>query len=267
MRRFFGKLEFIHRRLWQGDGLYRASLLLGPAPLLGCAVAAALWGSIPAAHGTKHSLPQWAVPQGPAVWSAASDQPQIVQPSRSLPPVEADGALAGYEAGWRATTHPIQISATLDADLKPTSLTAFLLDGSSVDMAQIIKGGPAASLYVGVGAGFLAVRTGGVYALSARIERPAGPRADCLIRLVFGSRRIVSNLEVAVVSDLMRAFDVAQFNLQPGLYAIGWAFGCWQDHTVIGPGRMTLLVGHPGDQTLQPARSDDIVRPKRIRPQ
>ncbi|HXT80886.1 MAG TPA: hypothetical protein VN702_15080 [Acetobacteraceae bacterium] len=261
MSRFFGKLAFIHRRLWQRDGLYSASLLLGPAPIFGCAAAAALWLAL---HGGKHPPPAWAVPHGSIVSGAPDGEPKTVQPSRPLPALEADGTLAGYEAGWVATTHPIAVSATLDVDVKRTALTAFPLDGASFDMGQIIKGGLAGSLYVGEGAGFLAVRMAGVYALSARIERPAGPRADCLIRLGFGSGRIVSNLELAVVRDLARSFDAARFDLQPGLYRIGWAFGCWHDQTVVGPGRMTLLVGHPGDRTLLPARPDDIVRPKRI---
>jgi hypothetical protein len=174
--------------------------------------------------------------------------------------------LVGYEAGWRATTHPIQVSPTLDVDVKPIPLTAFFLDGSSIDMAQIIAGGAKAALYVGVGSGFLAVRTAGVYGLSIRVERPAGPLADCLMRLVFGPHRIVSNLEVALVNDFSKAFDPARFDLQPGLYSIGWAFGCWHDGQVSGPGRMTLLVGHPGRSTILPALPDDIVRPERIKP-
>ncbi|MGA9868048.1 MAG: hypothetical protein WBQ75_16610 [Acetobacteraceae bacterium] len=174
--------------------------------------------------------------------------------------------MTGYEVGWRVTANPIQVSPTLDVNLQPIPLTAFSVDGPSVDMAQIAAGGPKGSLYVGVGSGFLAVRTAGVYALSVRVERPAAPIANCLVRMGFASRRIVSNLELAVVKDFSKAFDAARFDLQPGLYPIDWAFGCWHDHDVIGPGRMTVLVGHPGEPTLLPARFDDIVRPGRIRP-
>lgn len=266
MNRFFGKFGFVHRRLWRQDGLYRAALLFGPAPLLGGLLAGALWGGVQTLERMTYRPPDWGVPQGPTVWSTATDQPPTIEPAKPLPPTGPDGELAGYAAGWRATTQPIEVGATLDVDLKPTPLTAFSLDGPTFDMAQIIAAGPKSSLYVGVGSGILAIRAAGVYALSVRFERPAAQPADCLMRLGFGAHRIVSNLEVAVVGDVSKTFDAARFDLQPGLYTIGWAFGCWHNQEVIGPGRMTLLVGHPGEQTLLPARSGDIVRPEQVRP-
>jgi hypothetical protein len=54
--------------------------------------------------------------------------------------VGTDGRLAGYELGWRVTTTPVQISSTMDFDVKTTPLTAFSLEGSTVDVAQIIAG-------------------------------------------------------------------------------------------------------------------------------
>ncbi len=99
-----------------------------------------------------------------------------------------------------------------------------------------------------------------------RWRTPAGRVADCLVRLGFGPHRIVSNLEVGIADDVSKAFDAARFDLQPGLYLIGWAYGCWHDQEVTGPGRMVLLIGHPGERTLQPARPDDIVRAERIEP-
>jgi hypothetical protein len=260
MNRFLGKLGFIHRRLWSQDGLYRAALLFGPAPLVGCLLAGAVWGCILALGGETSQPPRWAVPQDPGTWSTSASQPQTIQPAKPLPPVGADGRLTGYELGWRVTTNPIVVSQTMDVDVKPTPLTAFFLDGPSVDMAQILPEAPNVSLYIGVGQGFLAIRTAGVYTLALRFERPAGPRADCLMRLGFGPRRIVSTLEAGVVRDLSITFDAVRFDLQPGLYPIGWAFGCWQNHEMIGPGRITLLVGHPGEQSISPARSDDFVR-------
>lgn len=153
----------------------------------------------------------------------------------------------------------------MDVDVKTTPLTAFSLDGSTVDVAQIIAGGPKVSLYVGLGRGFLAIRTAGVYALTLRLERPAGPSADCLTRLGFGPHRVVSMLNIGFGNDV-KTFEAPRFDLQPGLYPIGWAFGCWHEHEVVGPGRITLLVGHPGDPTPLPARADDIVRQERIGP-
>jgi hypothetical protein len=260
MNRFFRKFGFIHSHLWRHDGFYRAALLFGPAPLLGCMLAGALWASTAALEGKTNQVPRWAIPQGPDVWNTATDQPHTVEPTRPLPSISADGTLSGYAVGWRAAIAPIQVSPTLDVDVKATRLTGFVVDVPGVEMSQIIAEGPKDQLYVGVGSGFLVVRTAGVYALSARLERPAGGAANCLIRLGFGSHRIVSNLEVAMVDDVSKAFAAARFELRPGLYPLGWAFGCWHDQEVTAPGRMILLVGHPGEGTLLPARPDDIVR-------
>jgi hypothetical protein len=264
MSRFLGKLGFIHRRLWREDGLYRAALLFGPAPLLGGLLAGALWAGVQALDAPTRQLPQWAtVRPGPSYWS--TDQPQTVQPAMALPPIRADGGLAGYEAGWQVTTNPIQVSPMMDVEVKPTPLTAFSLDGPSVDVAQLIAEQPQTSLYVGEGRGFLAVRTAGVYAITARIERPAGPIANCVMRMGFGPRRIMSNVRVGFGNETM-TYDAPQFDLQAGLYPIIWVFGCWHDHEVVGPGRMTLLVGHPGDPMPLPARANDIVRQVAINP-
>lgn len=267
MIRFFGKLDFIHRRLWQNDGRYRVALLCGPAPLAGCLVATALWAGVLALSGPKdHPSLQWAVPHGPKIWSTAANRPQKVQPAQPLLASGANGKLAGYESGWQVTVNPIEMGANLDVDLKPNALKAFFLPGPDVDMAQMVKNGPPDSLYVGVGSGFLAIKTAGVYALSVGIERPASQVADCLLRLGLGPRRIVSVHEVGLVSDVSKRFEAAWFELEPGLYPIGWAFGCWHDHQVAGPGRMTLLIEHPGEPDLAPARPEDIVRPERVKP-
>jgi hypothetical protein len=260
MTRLFGRLGFIHRRLWQQDAFYRTALLFGPAPLLGCLLAGAVWGSVEALGSTRHQVPQWAVPQGPKMWSTANDQPNTMAPTRPLPPTGADGALAGYVAGWQVATAPIQVSPTLDVDVKRDRLTHFVLDQPIVDMSQIIAGGPKDALYVGVGLGFLVVRAGGIYALSLRLERPAARTANCLTRLGLGPHRIISSLGVAISDDVSKTFDAARFDLQPGLYSIGWAFGCWHDQQMTGPGRLVLLIGHPGEPTLQPVRPSDIVR-------
>lgn len=230
-------------------------------------LAGVLWGSVQTLREITYQPPRWAVVPHSEVWSTVSGQPQTILPARPLPSVGANGALIGYETGWRTTALPIAVSPTLDVAVKPTRLTPdHDLYGSSFDMAQIMAGGPKTSLYVGVGSGFLAIRTAGVYALSVRFERPVGPLADCLMRLGFGPRRIVSNHEVGVAGDTSKVFDTVRFDLQPGLYPIDWAFGCWHAHEVIGPGRMTLLVGHPGEETLMAARSGDIVRPRQIKP-
>jgi hypothetical protein len=266
MSRFFAKFGFTHRRLWDRDGLYRAALLFGPAPLVGVVAACGVWALVQTVWVSAAQLAPWAKLQAPEHWSTGPDQAQTVEPTRPLPPVGADGGLVGYEPGWKVTTNPIQISLPLDVDVKPTPLTGFLLDGGRIDLARIIAEGPKNALYIGVGQGFLAARTAGVYALSIHVERPAGQVADCLMRLALGPRRIVSNEDVDSVGDVAKTFEAARFDLRPGLYPLGWAFGCWHDQAVIGPGRMTVLIARPGEQSLQPARPDDIVRPERIKP-
>jgi hypothetical protein len=149
----------------------------------------------------------------------------------------------------------------VDANLLPTRLTTFSLVGSTFDMASILAAGPKdGPLYIGVGTAFLAIKTPGIYGLSARLARPAGQRANCLTRLVLGGRRVVSNLDIDLRDDVLKTFDPVRFDLQPGLYRIGLAFGCWHNQEATGPGAVTLMIAYPGEQNLVPARADDIVR-------
>jgi hypothetical protein len=91
-------------------------------------------------------------------------------------------------------------------------------------------------------------------------SRTIRPDAPGLPPTGFGPRKVVSNYALAFAGNKSKTFDAARFDLQPGLYPIGWALGCWRDQETVGPGRITVLISHPGDQTLQPARPDDIVR-------
>lgn len=255
-----GKLGFIHRRLWDSDGLYRVALLLGPAPLIGCGVAAGIWFMHRALPAPTVQPPVWGKPFESAPNWSASAQPQTAQPARPIPALEADGRLSGYESGWRVTIRPIDVSPTFNVDVKPIALRTFLLDGSNIDLALIIESGPKNTEFVAAGSGFLVVRAPGTYGLSLRFERPSGTTADCLTRLGFGSRRVVSNYWLENKHDVLKTSDAARFDLQPGLYPIGWLFGCWHDRKPVGPGRITVLISHPGEQGLRPARPEDIVR-------
>ena len=259
---FFSKLGFIHRRLWDRDGFYRIALLFGPAPLLGCGVAAGIWLIVRALPAPIVQPPDWGKPPQAAENWSTTGEPQIVQPARPIPPGDANGGLRGYEPGWRATIHAVEVSPTFSTQIEPTTLGAFVVDGSTIDLAQIIAAGPKDTKFVGAGSGFLVIRTPGTYALSLRFERPPGPTADCLTRLGFGPRKVVSNYALAFAGNESKTFDAARFDLQPGLYPIGWALGCWREQQAVGPGRITVLISHPGDQALQPARPDDIVRPE-----
>ena len=262
---FFGKLGFIHRRLWDRDNLYRVALLFGPAPLIGCGVAAGIWFGVQAFPAPVEKPPDWAKPpQASENWSTTGE-PHVLQPVRPVPPVGANGGLSGYEAGWRAATHAIEIAPTLSTDIKPAPLSAFLVDGSTIDMAPIIAAGTKDTKFVGVGSGLLVVRTPGIYALSLRFERPPGPVADCLVRLSFGPHKIIAGYDLSNPGNMSKSFDAARFDLQPGLYPIGWALGCWRGQEMVGPGRIIILMSRPGEQALQPANTDDIVRPERIK--
>ena len=265
MSQFFSKLGFIHRRLWDRDGFYRVALLFGPAPLLGCGVAAGIWFMVRALPAPIVQPPAWGKPpQATENWSTTGE-PQTVQPARPMPPVGANGALSGYEAGWRATIHAVEVSPTFDTDIKPTSLNTFFVDGPTIDLTQIIAAGPKGTRFVGAGSGFLVIRTPGTYALTLRFQRPPGAIADCVTRLGLSSRKIVSNFSVALPGNRSKTYDAARFDLQPGLYPIGWALGCWRDQETVGPGRITVLISHPGDQTLPPVSPDDIVRPELVK--
>ena len=266
MSLFFSKLGFIHRRLWDRDGLYRVALFFGPAPLIGCIMAAAIWWSMHRASSPAPIVqpPDWGKPSRTGENWSTTGEPQTVQPVHPLPPVDVHGGLSGYEAGWRATIHPVDISATLNVETQPAVLNSFLMDGGSIYFARIMEAGPEDIKIVGTGSGFLVVRTPGIYALSLRFERSSGPTADCLTRLGFAGRRIVSNFGLATPGNLSKTFDAARFDLQPGLYPIGWGFGCWRDQKPVGPGRITVLISRPGDQALQPVLPEDIVRPKQI---
>ena len=262
MRLFLSKLGFIHRRLWDRDGWYRVALLFGPAPLIGCSVAAAIWLMVRVHPAPIGPPPPWGKPPETADHWNTTGEPQTVQPQAPLPVVDAKGELSGYVTGWRAAIHTVEVSPTFNTEISPTSLSGFFVDSPSIDLAQIIAAGPQGTKFVGTGSGFLVVRTPGIYALSLRFDRPPGAAADCLTRLGFASRKVVSNYALAFPGADSKTFDAARFALQPGLYPIGWALGCWRDHEPVGTGRMTVLISHPGDPDLQPARPEDIVRAK-----
>ncbi|HLJ63158.1 MAG TPA: hypothetical protein VKT70_03575 [Stellaceae bacterium] len=265
MRLYFRKLGFIHRRLWDRDGFYRIALLFGPAPLIGCGVAAGIWFMVRAFPAPIVPPPDWAKPTLAAENWSTTGEPQTLLPALPIPPIGANGGLSGYEAGWRAAIHAIEVTPTFNTEIKPTPSSAFLVDGAKIDLAQIIATGSRGTKFVGAGSGFLVIRTPGTYALSLRFERPPGPVADCLVRLGFGPRKVISNYEVANPGNVSRIFDAARFDLQPGLYPISWVLGCWRDQETVGPGLITILMSHPGDEVLQPADPDDIIRPERVK--
>jgi hypothetical protein len=265
MKRFWGKLDFIHRRLWHRDGLYRFALLLGPATLLGGGLAFALWAGVQVVGQAADHPPPWAPPPRPATVTTSTG-PLTVQPAYKLPAPDADKPAVSYETGWQVTLHLMEISPTLDAIVGPTPLLGFTIGDPIADMAQITARGPKGVLYAAVGSGLLAIRTPGTYAMSMGFQRPAGENASCLVRMALGSHWAVNTIEGNLVQDVSRTFTPGRFDLQPGLYPISWTFSCWHDRTMIGTGRITLLVSGPGEQKLSPVRLDDILRQTTIKP-
>ena len=262
MSRIFGKLGFIHARLWQQDGLYRAAFLFGPAVLVGILGAGVVRVAVQSFETFTYRPSRWAVPMGQNKNWNSDGGIQVVKPLRSLPTIEANGALSGYVPGWQVTAEPAEVNRAMNVDVIGRPLiAAFRISGPKVDVSQLIGRGVEPQRYVGVGTSLLAIRETGIYALAVRFERPAAPPADCLMRVGFGQRRIVSDLDVDLVQDVSHTYDATQFSLQRGLYPIAWAFGCWHGEQMTAPGQLSLLIRYPGSKTLVPIRSEDLVLP------
>jgi hypothetical protein len=268
MTSLFGKLGFVHRELWRRDRPYRISLLAGPAPIVGIILAGAVWWALSLfSFGTvNHTPPPWATAVSkPDVWGMG-DQPQAVSPAHPLPAAGSYGAFVGMTPGWQAVINAVEIGPLLEIKIEPTPLSGFTLEGPGIDMDRVLAMHSIEPMYVAKGLGYLAVRTAGIHAFSLRLERPAGRAADCVAGLGFAGRKVYSEVSPNLVNDVSRTFDPAHFDLQPGLYRVEWVFGCWHDRIEAGPGRMTLLIQHPGEEGLQPARPDEIIHPEHPKP-
>ena len=262
MRRPIAKLGFIHRRLWAQDASYRAAFLAGPPPLVGLAVAAAVWAGMHMigrpAEQAGSGLP-WAH-YVPPVAAAAAGMPIVALPDDTLPAIQADGRPAGLTTGWKGQVLPVTVSAAFDVNVLPTPLATFSTDQAGIDLDRVVAAGPPGGLFVGEENALLVIRTAGVYALSIRLDRASDRSADCLQRFGFARRRLVSNLRLDVSGSYTHAYDPTPFDLRPGLYRISVAAGCWRARQAVGPGRLTVLIRHPGDQASSPARPDEILR-------
>jgi hypothetical protein len=257
---FFGKLGFVHRQLWTGNPLYRLSVLAGPAPLLGALVAGALWAAgVGGGAAGRPALPRWATPDPNDKWNSADGPIRSVKPRAPLPLVDGKGNLAGYKPGPRLVTNPIQVQGSFDVNVENKVLTAVPYDGARLDMDRIIASGPKQGLYVGVADGILVIRTAGVYTLTLRHERAPAQPASCVERLGFGGHRVISNLDLSLYNQVDTTFQGAQFELEAGLYPIGWAYGCWHEQAETAPGSLSLMIGHPGEAHPLPAQPDEIV--------
>lgn len=269
MSRLLGKIGFIHRLLWSRSGLYCACLLLGPAPLLGAGLALAVWGltsTVGAMTAAPPAPPQWAKPNHSSNLNEAGRVVTDIHPTVTLPTTTDDGTLEGYRAGWQVVTYGFRVSPTFAIGIESTPLASFFLDGPTMDLTRLSSGEPRKGLYAGVGTAMFVVKAPGRYQLSAKLERAAGMPANCLTRVVFGGRWLLSDIALNLVTETVKIYRGAWFELAPGLYPINFVFSCWHNQTTDGSGRMTLLVQHPEETALSPARSGDVVRRATVKP-
>ena len=251
------KLAFAHHTLWRRDETYRLAFVLGPPVLAGSLIGAILWfgwQAVPVGDATSWARPE---PTG----NLPHDGTAIVEaPFAPLPQTASNGLPVGLEPGWDGAIQPVKIEHDLDVNVLPTRSGGFVLPAGPVDLHRIISAGPAGGLFVGVATGLFVVNRAGTYALTLKLSRNSENVANCLMRLGMGSHRILSRYELNVGGNVEMALDPVTFELQPGIYKIALAFGCWRDGQTIGPGEVTLLVRHPGETRLAPAGPADVMR-------
>ena len=200
--------------------------------------------------------PPWAIVSGPRI-AVSTDPPRSVAPGMQLP---ASGVPAGLVVGWHGGIRPVEIDASMVANVLSTRLAPLVLDQSSIDLGQIMAASPATGRFVGVGMATLVIRAAGIYALTLRLQRSDAERLTCLQRLVFANPRVVSNLQLDLSGPTTLNFEPVSFALQPGLYPIAVAFGCWGNQQEGGAGTLNVMIRMPGEQGLRPARADEILR-------
>ena len=254
----FRKLAFAHRVLWARGGRYRVAVLLGPAPLVGFALAAAVWVATAGLRHAAETRSPWAEARNPADGATGSEKIAIVPTGKPLPPLDPGGRVIGYRPGWQLTISPIEVSASLDVDVKQPLPGSFSVEGPSIDMTQITAVGPKGMHYVGVGRANLVIKTPGVYGLTVRLDRVSAPPADCLARMGVVAGRAVSELTVGMIGTEQKTFQISRFELQPGLYPIAWAFGCWNAREMVAAGKLTVLISRPGSAGVVPALPNDF---------
>ena len=163
MMRFAAKLGFIHRTLWRREQTYRWAALLGPPPLVGCAVAACAWAIVQ--HFSTHASSQAGGRDAPwAHWNrpvVQEGQPFAEAPGAVLPPSDARGGYVGFQTGWLGTIQPISVDATFDVDVIASVQARFTLDQPTIALERIVDAAPPVGLFVGTGRSFFVAKTAG----------------------------------------------------------------------------------------------------------
>jgi hypothetical protein len=188
-------------------------------------------------------------------------QPFTEAPTASLPRSDASGGYVGFRPGWTGGIHPISVDATLEVNVSGSVLGSFTLDQPTVLLARILDAGPPTGLFVGIGRTFFVVQTPGLYAFSARLTRAGTQSANCLVRLASSHHQMLRNVVLNSAGDAVLNFPATEFRLEPGLFLLQVAAGCWRGDHMVGPGEMTVMVRHPGESVMKPAMADEITRP------
>jgi hypothetical protein len=261
MRRLAAKFAFVHRTLWQRDQAYRWAVLLGPPPLFGCALAALIWA------GVQHmSLTQPGQDAG-APWAhwtrpvPQEGQPFAEAPTAALPRTDESGRFVGFQPGWQGTIQPMSVDAVMNVHVVGSVLTNFTLDQPTIPLARILDAGPPTGLFVGIAKAFLVIQTPGLYALSVRLTRSGTQSADCLIGFGSAKHPMVRDVNINTSGQAVLNFRPTMFQLEPGLFRLTVAVGCWRGDHMVGPGEVTVMVNRPGDHMMRPAAADELIRP------
>jgi hypothetical protein len=259
------KLAFAHRVLWARDPLYRACVMLGPAPLIGGALAAAIWLTAYAPTtppAASDSPPPWAHRTG-SVPVSQDAQPYAEPPDYPLPKPGPNGDYRGLAEGWNVAIQPMTINATMDANVIATDLNIFPLDQPTIPLSRILDAAPPSGLYAGVAKSFLVIRAPGRYAISLRVQRFSTQSVSCLARLGTARHRVVRNITLHTSPNADFTYPPTEFQLQPGLYGIGVAAACWRTDQNVADAEITVMIRHPGELRLHPALTDELMCPRK----
>jgi hypothetical protein len=72
---------------------------------------------------------------------------------------------------------------------------------------------------------------------------------------------MVRNIRLDVNGQAVLSFAPTEFQLEPGLFLLAVAAGCWRGDGMVGPGDVTLMVRRPGQAVLKPIAADELIRP------
>ena len=262
MRRFAGKLAFVHRTLWQRETAYRWAALLGPPPLIGVGLVLLCLSVLPKVWpGVAHR-------QDAAPWAHRAQQERhadevFPEATLPLPARDAGGGYRGFRAGWLGEVHPMTVDATRDANISEAALANFSIDQTDLALQRVVDAGPPSGLFAANALAFFVVPKAGVYGFSVRLARSGTQSADCVVRLNSKHHRMIRNLNIGTDGNAVLSYPETHFQIEPGLFGVVLAVGCWRGDHVLGDGDLTLMVRPPGEAGLRPAEAGELLRPVR----